>query len=771
MIKLVLNFLAGVRAFFPINLLFSQVRYNLIVLFYWIFLFGIINSAIGIGIGLPYLFLSPEYLGLSSYLAFFILGISIGGFIMAFHIYSYIQIGPKYPFIATLSRPFYKFSLNNSLLPLIFVINLSIRIYHFQKGQEYVGEYEVFGQLASLIGGVILFILLSLLYFFPTNKDLFSITGKRSEEFQSMASNVKATLHRKQVWYEPFMSKNVDRFYYIGSKLKIRQSRSSSHYDINVLNKVFSQNHINASVFEVLLLLSYILIGFFRDYEFFQVPASVSVMMILTIIIMLVSALFSWFKSWTYPIIVGAFFLVNYLSTVTDFFQFKSYAFGLSYEKDKLVEFTKSSLIDLHYPDSIIEEDYNNYIKTLENWKKQTGKKKPKLIILNTSGGGLRSAMWTFRVLQELDSLTDKQFTKNIQMITGASGGMVGAAYYRDLMIMEKEKEISTRLNGKYLSNISKDLLNRLSFSISTNDMFFRFQKVEINNYEYSKDRGYAFEQALVSNLDGALSRTLGDYEEYERSGEFPTMIFTPTIVNDGRRLLVSSQHHGYLQATDQLDERVGLNPQIENIEFLKYFAKNNPQDVNFSSVLRMSATFPYIMPMITMPSEPGMQVMDAGIRDNYGSKITVRYLISLRKWIEENTSGVIVLKVRDTKKTLVGETFENIGLFERLLLPFGNMYGNFPRVQDFNQDELLSTAIRSMNYPIEVVTFNLRENFNDKISLSWHLTKKEKEKIKNAVHSEENHNSLEKLLTIMKMNKIRTGDNQVNEINKKLID
>ncbi len=752
MIKLVLKFLTGVRTFFPINLLFSQVKYNLIVLFYWVLLFAIVNSSIGIGIGLPYLFLSPEYLGLSNYLAFLILGISIGGFIMAFHIYSYIQIGPRYPFIATLSRPFYKFSLNNSLLPLIFVINMCVRVYYFQKSQEYVDDLEVFGLIASLVGGVTLFILFALLYFFPTNKDLFSITGKRSDEFHRSTSNVKATLHRKQTWYEPFMTKNVDKYYYIGSKFKIRQSRSSSHYDINVLNKVFAQNHINASVFEILLVLSYISIGFFRDYEIFQVPASVSVMMILTIVIMLVSALFSWFKAWTYPIIVASFFLINYLSTITDFFQFKSYAFGLSYEKESLVKFTKASLINLNYSDSVIQEDYANYIKTLENWKKQTGKRKPKLIILNTSGGGLRSAMWTFRVLQELDSLTGKEFIKNIQMVTGASGGMVGAAYYRDLMIMEKEGEINSRSSGLYLSNVSKDLLNRLSFSISTNDMFFRFQNVEINEHSYSKDRGYSFEQELISNLDGAFQKTLGEYEEYERSGEFPTMIFTPTIVNDGRRLLVSSQHHGYLQATDQLDGRIGLNPQIENIEYLKYFAKNNPKDVNFTSVLRMSATFPYIMPMITMPTDPGMQVMDAGIRDNYGSKITVRYLIALRKWIKENTSGVIVLKVRDTKKTLVGETFKNIGLFDRLLLPFGNMYGNFPRVQDFNQDELFSTAIRSMNYPIEIVTFNLRESYNDRISLSWHLTKKEKEKIINAIHSDENHQSLERLLSILKL-------------------
>src|SRR5690554_5340565 len=165
MIKSILSFLKAIRAFFPINLLFSQVKYNLVVLFYWIFLFATINDYLGTGIGLPYLFLSPEYSGSSTPIAFFLLGASIGGFFMSYHIYSYIQLGPKYPFIATLSRPFYKFSINNSLIPLLFLINFSVNIYHFQQGQEYVQPMDVFLQILSLLGGVALFILFALVYF------------------------------------------------------------------------------------------------------------------------------------------------------------------------------------------------------------------------------------------------------------------------------------------------------------------------------------------------------------------------------------------------------------------------------------------------------------------------------------------------------------------------------------------------------------------------------------------------------------------------------
>ncbi len=752
MMKKVFKFFKAVGMFFPIHLFFSQLKYNLILVLFWAFLFGVINYDIGVGLGLPYLFLSPDYLGSSSVIAFLSLGVSIGGFIMAFHLYSYFQLGSRYIFIATLARPFYKFMINNSFIPLAFLINLSISIYAFQRGQEFVEITTILQQVAFLWLGVVLFVLLALLYFIPTNKDLFKITGKKHEDFQAELSNIQTTLHRQEAWYKSSKPGSEKQFYYIGRRFRIMKSRSASHYDNKILNKVFSQNHINASVFEVLLVISYISIGFFKDYQFFQVPASVSIMMLLTVIIMLFSALFSWFKKWTLPLLLASFFFINYLSVKTEFFQFESYAFGMSYNKDDLVKYTSESLDDMRYSDSIVQNDYENYVKTLANWKKNTAQNKPKLIILNTSGGGSRSAMWTFKVLQYVDSISNNKVSQHIQMITGASGGMIGAAYYRDLILKEKNGEIASRQNEKYIDNISKDLLNRLSLSLATNDLFFRFRTVKIKGNTYLRDRGYAFEQELISNLDGALDETLGFYTKAEQSGTIPTMIFTPTIINDGRRLLISAQHQGYLQAPDKLNEMIGLNPAIEDIEFLKYFKKENPLDVSFSSVLRMNASFPYIMPMVSMPSNPTMLVMDAGIRDNYGTKTTIRYLIALRKWIKENTSGVIILKIRDKKKNLLGRKYKRVSLFERLFLPFGNVYGNFPRVQDYNQDELYSAAVRSMSYNVDVVTFNLKENYKDKISLSWHLTKREKEKIKGAVFTEGNTNAKNRLMRLLKL-------------------
>ncbi|MFN5784761.1 MAG: hypothetical protein ACK457_02270, partial [Flavobacteriia bacterium] len=215
-------------------------------------------------------------------------------------------------------------------------------------------------------------------------------------------------------------------------------------------------------------------------------------------------------------------------------------------------------------------------------------------------------------------------------------------------------------------------------------------------------------------------------------------------IVNDGRRLLISSQSLQFLTKNSDAPKQVSIS--YENIDFQTFFEGNSPQNMRFSSVMRASATFPFIMPMMTMPTSPGMQLMDAGIRDNYGSKITLDYMFTLRKWIEQNTSGVIIVEIRDTKRILNEEAYDHISLTDKLTLPFGNMYNNFPRTQDFDQEQMMKIATAGFKFPVDIVTFNLRENKSDRISLSWHLTQQEKNKIKNAFFSEANQNSLKRL-------------------------
>ncbi|MFC1883038.1 hypothetical protein ACFL2S_16335, partial [Thermodesulfobacteriota bacterium] len=74
-------------------------------------------------------------------------------------------------------------------------------------------------------------------------------------------------------------------------------------------------------------------------------------------------------------------------------------------------------------------------LESLMSWRASYNDEKPKLVVVATSGGAYRAAFWTAIVLEKLiaESKEDKDlpgFINSIRLITGASGGMVGAAYF-----------------------------------------------------------------------------------------------------------------------------------------------------------------------------------------------------------------------------------------------------------------------------------------------------------------------------------------------------
>ena len=730
------------RSFFPVQLLIGHLKYNLLVIFYWLILFLIITDNFGSSYGIPYLFFSPEYLGEVSIFSFFFIGFSIGGFTMGFNTYSYIKIGPYYPFLLVVRKPFLKFCINNSIIPLIFSTLYLYKFASFQLNEELASSTNVLIYILSYLIGISFFMLLSLLYFFPKKQLSDSNPQSKEENF----SNKNRFFQKKTKWFNVNQKRIEKPFIYIGKNFKLFNSRSVKHLDEELKEKVFNSNKVNTSLFEIITIISFISLGLFRNYRLFEIPAAMSIVLLLTVILMLFSAMLSWFHRWTYPIVFGVIIVMNYLSTHSNLFTYKNYAYGLSYENTSTNKYSQEKIQESNIKES--EKSKNKYIHILNEWKKNTGEDKPKLIITNSSGGGSRSALWTFTILQKSDEFLKGDLSKHIQLMTGASGGMVGASYFREILLRYKKGEIRNMYSGNYRENISKDLLNKLCFSLSTNDLLFRYQNAIINGNTYTKDRGYAFEQQLHENTENTLNHSLGYYKQYEKEGIIPVILFSPTIVNDGRRLLISSQSLKFI--TNPIVDSKSIPTSFENIDYQSYFKKNNPNSIRFSSVIRSQATFPFVLPMVTMPTDPGVQLMDAGLRDNYGTKAMLEFLSVTNEWIEENTSGLIILQIRDTKKLLNKETYHQVSLIDKITLPFGNMYKNFTKTQDFDQEQLLKNGINGYKFPIDVVAFNLRENKTDRISLSWHLTKNEKQKIERAFKSSSNQLSLQKLKNLL---------------------
>lgn len=726
-----------ITAFLPFRIILIHLKHNLFPLLIWVFFFMIVNDSLGYSFGIPFLFLSPEYLGEVNAWAFMILGFSFGGFTMGFNTFSYMQLGPHFPFLAAIDKPFLKFCFNNSLIPILFAIFYTYKVIVFQMNDELTSIGNIILYLTSFYGGLAIFLTFSFYYFFRLSKKNLKI-GEHSEK------PISSPFHKGSNWYLKFRTEKDRPYIYLGLKLKLMRSRSVKHLDQDLVERVFARNRINSSIYETLTVISFFILGAFNSFELMEVPAAASIVLLMTIGIMLFSALRSWLKNWIYVIMILIIFSMNYLSTRAGLFQYSSHLYGLDYNISD--PYSNDRIIGLANNDELIESSKSEYIERLENWKKSTQEEKPKLVIINTSGGGSRSALWSLIVLQHIDKSTEGKLFKNTHLITGASGGMIGAAYFREVYLNYKNGKINNPYDKQYADNIGSDMLNRLSFMASTNDIFIRYQKYQYNSHSYTKDRGYAFEEQLHKNTNNLLDHDLQHYLIPEKKAQIPTMIFTPTIINDGRRIMIGTQNLSFLNER----KNNGMASIEENVDIYSLLESQDPLKMRFSGILRANSTFPFVMPMVTIPTEPEIQLMDAGIRDNYGFKTMIAFLYSMREWIKENTDGVVLVQIRDTKNILDQQSYRSVSLLDKLTLPFGNIYRNFPRVQDYNQEELISIGSNSFDFPIDIVSFNLREKEEDRISLSWHLTTEEKKRISNSINNTSNRSAVKALQKIL---------------------
>jgi hypothetical protein len=252
------------------------------------------------------------------------------------------------------------------------------------------------------------------------------------------------------------------------------------------------------------------------------------------------------------------------------------------------------------------------------------------------------------------------------------------------------------------------------------------------------------FERRMNEMTRSMFSMRLDDMVDAERRADVPVLVLSPTSVNDGRRVLIGAQPLSFLTCVEPLPP-VNNVPEPEAIEFRRLFADQEAGQLTMLSALRMGASFPYITPVVTLPSSPAMRVMDAGVRDNYGYRTTLQYIQSMREWIRVNTSGVVILQLRDKQKDLEVKPVTG-SLISRLLDPVGSVYDNFVKVQDQDYDLMLKQADAWADFPIDMVDLQLRHDELDEISLSWHLTAVEKEQVLHTIGSAENRAAFERL-------------------------
>jgi hypothetical protein len=745
---------------FPIQLFINSIRKNHLLLICWIVLFAIVTENLGKVLGVPNLFLDPEYIHETGFNSFLVMGICIAGFIMAYNITSYILDSQQFSFLGTLTHPFAKYCLNNSIIPAAFLIVYIIKVIHFQTENEYSSSWMLIEKLGGFLTGFLLMFAAWSIYFRFTNTDIFLlIAANLDKSLKKMPMNRNKALDR----LEKARKHEYKVSSYLDLKLKFRKLDARQiMYDKQSILKVFDQNHLNSILTGLILILLTLVLGVFREYPIFQIPAGASVVLFMTIIILFSGSIVYWFRGWSTIITVCLVIALNLLAK-TGLFHRHHKAYGLDYEIAPR-EYSLSSLEEQNN-ESNYRHDYMQTLKILKKWRaKFPEEQNPPMIFVCTSGGGQRSALWTMRVMQTADSLTGGRFMEHTTLITGASGGLIGAGFFRELKFRQKLGEKLNPYDPLYLQSISNDNLNPVIFTLIANDMFIRNQYFEFAGQKYVKDRGYAFERQLNKNTNFLMNRKLSEYQKPEQEALIPMMIISPTIINDGRKLYISSQHVSYMSSAPPAQGEF-LQKKYKGIDFRRFFRKHGADSLHFLSALRMSATFPYVTPNVSLPSYPPIEIMDAGISDNFGISTAVHFLHTFKDWISANTSEVIFISIRDSQKNKPIEKELKNSFFHRIFTPIRSLYRNWANIQDLNNDLKLELAqswfdgnIRRIELEYVPTTIFKEKDLPpdmhpdaqqkkkeiERASLSWHLTTREKENIKKNIFLPDNQFALE---------------------------
>ena len=737
---------------FHFRLLLLDFKKNQLLLLFWLIFFGFITNSIAPRYGVAYLFWGPEYFDKISPLSYFITGFACGGFVMAYNIASYIKNAFRFPFLATLRNPFLKYCINNFYIPLAFIILYCFEIFFFLKDEE-CSTFQLIFMILSFLGGNAFFAFFAFTYFFGINKNITKLYGVQSSEI----TQLKPIIGKEHPGTRnPNLIKESRDWYvetYLTNPFKLRLVRSVRHYKKEMLKAVLKQNHKSAFVFQILSIVSLIALGLFSRIAAFEIPAGASIFLLFTMFVMLFSSFYTWFRGWSTIVFILFLVLFNYLHKI-EFLSVESKAYGLNYSVDKAkYDYDHFKQIDMQY--DVLNDDITKTIEILNKWKvKNTDpnapEKKPKLVFINTSGGGLRSSLFTFYTLQVADSLSKGKLLDQTQLITGSSGGMIGAAYLRELYLQKQRKKITGYHQPSHLTSICKDVLNPIAFTIATSEWLFPLKSFVIDGNRYSYDRGYAFEQKLEENTNNVFDKRLGDYKLPEANANIPMMVFSPSIVNDGRKLLISPQGISYLTQNART-EKTTYNKLFDAVEYSRFFREQNADKTLFTSVLRMSATFPYISPVVSLPSEPRIEIEDAGLRDNYGLETTLRFIKTFNDWIAQNTSGIVIIQIRDKHKNIPIDENPSQTMAQTLARPMGSFYGNLFQVQDFNQNQQIQMADLWCKSTLEIIDVQLRNERNDRISLSWHLTNMEKKKVLESLYLPENQEAVKRIVEVLK--------------------
>jgi hypothetical protein len=283
--------------------------------------------------------------------------------------------------------------------------------------------------------------------------------------------------------------------------------------------------------------------------------------------------------------------------------------------------------------------------EVIHAWEQTRGSTSAPMVIVATSGGGIRAAAWTAEVLtgltQECEVVPEEsRFTSSLVLLSAVSGGSEGAMYF--LGSYEKDGGFPLVTLGDIRQNAYHSSLSSVGWGLLYPDLL-RIVPVlgsaATPLFGNSVDRGWALEKDWLRNWAGhawTTQPTIGEWSDDVARGARPAVIFNGTAAESGQRFLMSSTtlppdprfQRGYLPSISFWDAFKGL-------------------DLPVATAVWRSASFAWISPMPrSSTGEPRFRVHvgDGGYYDNSGVMSAMEWLIAAGDSIKTHPVYIVLV-------------------------------------------------------------------------------------------------------------------------------
>ena len=212
--------------------------------------------------------------------------------------------------------------------------------------------------------------------------------------------------------------------------------------------------------------------------------------------------------------------------------------------------------------------------------KAGAGAKGHPVVVITMAGGGIQAAAWPLVALDRLERQVP-DFHNSVVLLSGVSGGSVGAMYYTGAYQNDHTHLTGTAADCGLWSSLSPIMVAAVRDELIKAALPIEFLR---GGRSVLRDRGFALEQSLryiacKHEMHPLAEATLDNWGVDTWKGIRPALIMNGTVVETGERMAFST-------VPCEIDSPGAVE-----------FSRRYNADIGIETAARLSATFPFVSP------------------------------------------------------------------------------------------------------------------------------------------------------------------------------